>query len=137
MSWRLDGAMFVMTWIERYGPSRQQQRSGFVSTVVTSMVKQTVNGEVQLDYAPAGVVWNLTYPAGKVSEWNAPIKTWSLARGQFRFCGIGRDRRCIDGQRSSRSPALPVLPPLRYSFDCVAHPTSTVRCRARPAWSAR
>jgi hypothetical protein len=31
-------------------------------------VKQTVSGEVQLDYVASGVVWNLTCPAAKALE---------------------------------------------------------------------
>jgi PAS domain S-box-containing protein len=77
VGWRVDGGRFVITWIERDGPPvSPPQRGGFGSTVVTSMVKQTVNGEVQLDYAPSGVVWNLTCPAANVSERSALNKNW-------------------------------------------------------------
>src|SRR5260370_1210063 len=44
------------------------------STVVDSMVKQTVNGMVQLDYIPSGVAWNLTCPAANALERNALYK---------------------------------------------------------------
>jgi PAS domain S-box-containing protein len=75
VGWRVDGDRFVMTWIESDGPPvSPPQRSGFGSTVVTSMVKQTVNGEVQLDYAPSGVVWNLTCPAANVSARNKNLE---------------------------------------------------------------
>jgi PAS domain S-box-containing protein len=73
--WRIDGDTFAMTWTESDGPPvSPPQRWGFGNTVVTSMVKQTVNGEVQLDYAPSGVVWNLACPAENVFERNAPNK---------------------------------------------------------------
>jgi len=73
--WRLDGDVFVMSWTERKGPPvSPPERRGFGTTVVDSMVKQTVNGEVQLDYAPSGVVWSLTCPAAKVLERNALYK---------------------------------------------------------------
>jgi PAS domain S-box-containing protein len=67
--WRLDGDVFAMSWTEFNGPPvSPPERCGFGSTVITSMVQQTVNGEVQLDYVPSGVVWNLTCPAAKALE---------------------------------------------------------------------
>jgi PAS domain S-box-containing protein len=75
VGWRLDGNIFAMSWTERQGPPvSQPKRRGFGSTVVDSMVKQTVNGEVQLDYIPSGVVWNLTCPAANALERNALYK---------------------------------------------------------------
>src|SRR5712671_5719617 len=73
--WRLDSDIFAMSWTERNGPPvSQPKRRGFGSTVVDAMVKQTVNGEVQLDYIPSGVVWNLTCPAANALERNARYK---------------------------------------------------------------
>jgi PAS domain S-box-containing protein len=75
VGWRFDGDIFGMNWTERRGPPvSQPKRRGFGSTVVDSMVKQTVNGEVQLDYIPSGVVWNLTCPAANALERNALYK---------------------------------------------------------------
>ena len=72
VNWRLDGELFAMSWTERNGPPvSQPKRRGFGSTVVDSMVKQTVNGEVQLDYIFSGVAWNLTCPAANALERNA------------------------------------------------------------------
>jgi PAS domain S-box-containing protein len=72
VGWRLDSDIFAMSWTERKGPPvSQPKRRGFGSTVVDSMVKQTVNGEVQLGYIPSGVVWNLTCPAANALERNA------------------------------------------------------------------
>jgi two-component sensor histidine kinase len=51
--WRIDGDVFAMSWTEGNGPLvSEPKRRGFGRTVVDPMVKQTVNGEVQLDYAP-------------------------------------------------------------------------------------
>jgi hypothetical protein len=36
------------------------ERRGFGSTVIASMVKRTVDGDVELDYAPSGLMWRLT-----------------------------------------------------------------------------
>jgi PAS domain S-box-containing protein len=73
--WRLAGDVFAMSWTECDGPHvSRPERCGFGSTVIASMVKQTVNGEVQLDYVPSGVVWKLTCPAANALEQNAHYK---------------------------------------------------------------
>ena len=75
VGWRLDGDIFAMSWTESKGPPVSEPKwRGFGSTVVDSMVKQTVNGVVQLDYLPSGVVWNLTCPAANALERNAHYK---------------------------------------------------------------
>jgi two-component sensor histidine kinase len=67
--WRVDGNIFAMSWTERKGPPvSPPERLGFGGTVVDPMVKRTVNGEVQLDFIPSGVVWNLTCPAANALE---------------------------------------------------------------------
>jgi PAS domain S-box-containing protein len=71
VGWRFDGDIFAMSWTERKGPPVSQPKlRGFGSTVIDSMVKQTVNGKVQLDHLPSGVVWNLTCPAANALERN-------------------------------------------------------------------
>jgi hypothetical protein len=88
------------------------QRSGFGRTVVTSMVKQTVNGEVQLNYASSGVMWNLTCSAANVLDRNAlNKKTCSLPRGLSRFSGICQADAALIVRPASRSPPFPVLSP--------------------------
>jgi PAS domain S-box-containing protein len=67
--WRLDGDVFTMSWTEFNGPRvSPPKRRGFGSTVITSMVQQTVDGEVRLDYGRSGVVWNLTCRAVNALE---------------------------------------------------------------------
>jgi hypothetical protein len=58
-----------MSWKEHDGPpvSVPQQR-GFGSIVMEAMAERSVNGEVGLQYAPSGVMWHLTCPAGNVLE---------------------------------------------------------------------
>jgi PAS domain S-box-containing protein len=69
VSWRFDGDIFSMSWIERNGPLVSPPRGrGFGSTVVDAMAKRTVGGEVQLDYAPSGLMWRLTCPAANALE---------------------------------------------------------------------
>jgi two-component sensor histidine kinase len=67
--WGIDGDVFTINWTERDGPAvSPPKRRGFGSTVMDLMVKQTVNGEVQLCYVPSGVVWNLTCPSANVLD---------------------------------------------------------------------
>ena len=63
IGWRLDGHTLTMTWIERNGPPvRRLERQGFGTTVIRSMAKRALDGDVQLDYAPSGLKWRLTCP---------------------------------------------------------------------------
>jgi PAS domain S-box-containing protein len=75
VGWRLNGDVFAMTWSECNGPPvSPPERRGFGSTVVISMVKQTIDGETELDYVSSGVVWKLTCPAANALERNAHNK---------------------------------------------------------------
>jgi PAS domain S-box-containing protein len=67
--WGTDGDTLTMSWTERDGPPvSPPERRGFGSTVIASMAKRTVDGEVELDYAPSGLVWSLTCPAANALE---------------------------------------------------------------------
>jgi PAS domain S-box-containing protein len=67
--WRVDGDVFKMGWIERHGPPvKPPDRRGFGSIVIEAMAKRAVDGEVQLEYDPAGVAWHLTCPAANALE---------------------------------------------------------------------
>jgi PAS domain S-box-containing protein len=67
--WGPDAEILTMSWAERDGPPvSPPERRGFGSTVIVSMAEATVGGEVQLDYAPSGLVWRLTCPAANVLE---------------------------------------------------------------------
>jgi len=69
VGWRIDGDIFAISWTERNGPPvLQPERHGFGSTVIESMAKRTLGGEVQLDYAPLGLIWGLTCPAANAME---------------------------------------------------------------------
>jgi PAS domain S-box-containing protein len=68
VSWRVAGDTFAMSWIESGGPPvRPPEHQGFGTTVIGTMVKRTLGGEVQLDYAPSGLAWRLTCPAGALA----------------------------------------------------------------------
>ena len=58
-----------MSWTERGGPPvSAPTQHGFGSTVLNLMAKQTVGGQVYLDYAPSGVIWTLTCPSANALE---------------------------------------------------------------------
>ena len=60
---------FAMSWTERGGPPVvAPRRSGFGSTVVKTMTELSLDGEVQLEYAPSGLIWRLVCPAAKALE---------------------------------------------------------------------
>jgi PAS domain S-box-containing protein len=57
-------ARLEVTWRETGGPPvRPPERRGFGYTVVHDVVSRMVEGQVELDYAPEGVVWRLLMPA--------------------------------------------------------------------------
>ncbi len=73
ISWSLDEAgpepAFRMTWTESGGPAvLEPKRKGFGSAVILSMVKVSISGEVELDYASSGLSWRLSCPTANVLE---------------------------------------------------------------------
>jgi PAS domain S-box-containing protein len=69
ISWRTGRGTFTMSWTEHDGPpvSAPKQR-GFGTMVIEGMAKQSVEGAVELDYAPSGLTWRLTCPAANALE---------------------------------------------------------------------
>jgi len=58
-----------MSWAERDGPPvSPSERRGFGTMVIEGMAKKTVDGAVDLDYAPSGLNWRLTCPAANALE---------------------------------------------------------------------
>jgi PAS domain S-box-containing protein len=69
ISWGRDNDIFTMSWTEREGPPvSAPKRHGFGTTVVERMAKKSVDGNVDLDYAPSGLSWRLTCPAANALE---------------------------------------------------------------------
>ncbi len=86
VSWRLDGLSFAMNWTERNGPPvSRPARRGFGSTVVESMAKLTLGGEVDLDYVSSGLIWRLTCPAANALEEREPWMRGSREEISRRF----------------------------------------------------
>jgi PAS domain S-box-containing protein len=69
ISWGGDGDTFKMSWAEREGPPvAAPERRGFGTTVIEEMAKRSVDGAVDLDYAPSGLTWRLICPAANALE---------------------------------------------------------------------
>jgi PAS domain S-box-containing protein len=69
--WGIDGdTTLAMSWTERDGPRvSAPERHGFGTIVMETMAERSVGGAVDLDYAPSGLTWRLTCPAGNALEW--------------------------------------------------------------------
>ena len=60
---------FTISWIERGGPPVVAPANrGYGSTVIKSMAELSLDGEVQLDFAPSGLIWRLACPATKILD---------------------------------------------------------------------
>jgi PAS domain S-box-containing protein len=69
IGWGTEGDTFTVSWTERDGPPvSAPQRRGFGSVVMKEMAERSVDGRVELDYAPSGVTWRLTSPAVNALE---------------------------------------------------------------------
>jgi PAS domain S-box-containing protein len=69
VGWGTEGDTFTMSWTERDGPPvSPPQRRGFGTIVIQEMAEGSVDGKVDLDYAPSGLTWRLTCPAANALE---------------------------------------------------------------------
>jgi PAS domain S-box-containing protein len=67
--WAIDGGTFTINWVERDGPPvSAPKRRGFGTVVMQEMAEDSVDGTVDLDYAPSGPTWRLTCPAANALE---------------------------------------------------------------------
>src|SRR5215468_10904949 len=77
VSWGTVDDTFTMSWTEREGPSvSAPNRRGFGTIVMEAMVERSVDGTVNLGYAPSGLTWRLSCPAGNVLEMKAADQRW-------------------------------------------------------------
>jgi two-component sensor histidine kinase len=68
IGWSVNGK-FTLSWTERGGPKvAPPRRRGFGSTVVKAMAETSLDGDVNLDFAPAGLRWRVVCPSRKVLE---------------------------------------------------------------------
>jgi PAS domain S-box-containing protein len=73
VSWGTVNNTFTMSWTEREGPALSApERRGFGTIVMEAMAERSVDGKVDLEYAPSGLTWRLTCPAAKALELSLP-----------------------------------------------------------------
>jgi PAS domain S-box-containing protein len=69
IAWGTDGETFTMSWIECDGaPVSAPRRRGFGAVVMQEMAERSLDGKVDLEYAPSGVTWRMTCPASNALE---------------------------------------------------------------------
>jgi two-component sensor histidine kinase len=67
--WQAAANMFTISWTENDGPPVvAPTRRGFGSTVINTMAKQSLGGEVAIYYARSGLMWQLICPAANAVE---------------------------------------------------------------------
>jgi PAS domain S-box-containing protein len=67
--WGIEGETFTISWTERDGPPvSRPQRRGFGTVVMKEMTERSLDGTVDLEYAPSGVTWRLSCPAANALE---------------------------------------------------------------------
>ncbi len=67
--WGIEGDTLTMSWTERDGPPvSAPERRGFGTMVMEAMAEHSVDGSVDLDYAPSGLTWRLTSLVTNVLE---------------------------------------------------------------------
>jgi PAS domain S-box-containing protein len=63
IAWSHVGGLLTLSWTETGGPPVEAPaRSGFGSVVLEAIVRGTLSGDVDIDYAPEGLRWTLTCP---------------------------------------------------------------------------
>jgi PAS domain S-box-containing protein len=63
INWAVEGEIFCMSWREIGGPVvTATGAAGFGTTVLKKMTESALSGDVRIDYAPEGVVWQLRCP---------------------------------------------------------------------------
>ncbi len=69
IGWGTDAGTFRTSWTEREGrPVSAPKQRGFGTTVMVTMAERSVDGAVNLDFAPSGLTWRLTCPAVNALE---------------------------------------------------------------------
>lgn len=72
---------FEMTWREAGGPvTRPPSRKGFGYAVIVEMVEYSLNGRVQLNFAPMGATWTFIGHSPDIVEQNAHCEELRSAR---------------------------------------------------------
>ena len=77
IAWQIEptpqGDRMRLRWQESGGPPvTRPRRKGFGSRLIESGLAQELDGEVRLDYEPAGVVCQIVMPVPQGVEWMEP-----------------------------------------------------------------
>ncbi len=79
---------FRMQWSEAEGPPvAAPERVGFGSTVLQHLARMSLSADAQLNFAASGLVWEITCPASRILEGDAPDPETRLAASQLRRAG--------------------------------------------------
>lgn len=69
VEWRRHCDEFVLSWTELTDePICPPTREGFGTTVIARLAKLSLDGEVEIKYAPTGLVWHLRCPAARALD---------------------------------------------------------------------
>jgi PAS domain S-box-containing protein len=73
ISWQVENGAaddrFTISWIEHGGPPVvAPAHRGFGSTVIKSMAELSLEGEVEVDFAPSGLIWRLACPVRRILD---------------------------------------------------------------------
>jgi PAS domain S-box-containing protein len=113
ISWKADRDTLTMGWMERDGPPvSQPNRRGFGTIVMEAMAERSVDGAVDLDYAPSGLTWRLTCPAANALE------PWEREQISDEHHSPHRSRQAEEGSaihRSGRKDDRALFSPRRRS----------------------
>jgi PAS domain S-box-containing protein len=75
IEWRVLDDRLLVSWLERGGPRvTTPSRRGFGMTVIESLTKMGLSGEVHLDFAPEGLSWRLDCPSERVLDRHQQIE---------------------------------------------------------------
>ena len=127
IAWQLNGETaderFTISWIESGGPpvAAPSQR-GFGSTVIKSMTELSLDGEVQLDFAPSGLIWRLSCPATRILKsrhviGNANMNKRVLVVEDDAMIALDIARELTDAGLEVVGPAISVAKALRLIGD--------------------
>ncbi len=69
ITWTVEGDDFCMSWRETGGPEvAMPDATGFGTTVLERMTASQLSGDVSIDYAPEGLVWQLRCPQSALHD---------------------------------------------------------------------
>jgi PAS domain S-box-containing protein len=129
IAWHVDPGhgRFKLSWRESGGPCvAPPARSGFGSVVTGEMIRMNLQADVQLDYAPSGVVWELDSPREHCVESGGEVVHCVEEAGSAKAAANGEARRRILVVEDEALIGLAVAGELRRAGYEVLGPTGSV-----------